>query len=77
MPQIVRLKGSQGASKEAALLALCGRSLSGGRTIVFCGTKRQAHRTKVLFGLLGLPAAAELHGNMTQAERLESLEKFR
>lgn len=34
-------------------------------------------RLKILFGLAGLPPAAELHGDMTQAARLESLEKFR
>ncbi len=48
-----------------------------GRTIVFFSTKHSAHRAKILFGLAGLPPAAELHGNMTQAARLESLEKFR
>lgn len=31
----------------------------------------------MLFGLAGLPAAGELHGDMTQAARLESLERFR
>jgi hypothetical protein len=44
---------------------------------VFFRTKHGAHRAKILFGLAGLPPAAELHGNMTQAARLESLERFR
>lgn len=44
---------------------------------MFFSTKHSAHRAKILFGLAGLPPAAELHGNMTQAARLESLEKFR
>ena len=48
-----------------------------GKTIVFFSTKHSAHRAKILFGLAGLPPAAELHGNMTQAARLESLERFR
>jgi hypothetical protein len=34
-------------------------------------------RLKILFGLAGLPASCELHGDMTQAARLESLERFR
>ena len=34
-------------------------------------------RLKMLFGLAGLPAAGELHGDMTQAARLESLDSFR
>ncbi len=44
---------------------------------MFFSTKHSAHSAKILFGLAGLPQAAELHGNMTQAARLESLEKFR
>jgi len=75
--EVLRLKGAAGESKEAALLALCSRSLQQGRTIIFCGRKQHAHRMKVVFGLCGLPAAGELHGNMTQAERLLSLDRFR
>ncbi len=55
-------------------VALCCRD---GKTIVFFSTKHSAHRAKILFGLAGLPPSAELHGNMTQAARLESLERFR
>jgi hypothetical protein len=36
----------------------------------------EAHRLKILFGLSGLKAA-ELHGNLTQAMRLDALESFR
>jgi ATP-dependent RNA helicase DDX27 len=67
----------QAAHKEAVLLALCSRTFASGRTIVFFQTKQKAHRLKILFGLAGLPPAAELHGDMTQAARLESLERFR
>ncbi len=49
----------------------------GGKTIVFFATKHSAHRAKILFGLAQLPPSAELNGNMTQAARLESLERFR
>ncbi|GIL56983.1 hypothetical protein Vafri_12245 [Volvox africanus] len=76
--EIVRLKGpAAAATKEAVCLALCSRSFSSGRTIVFCSTKQRAHRLKILFGLAKLPPAAELHGNMSQTARLESLESFR
>ena len=37
----------------------------------------RAHRAKLLFGLAALGAAAELHGDMTQAARLASLDTFR
>ena len=63
--------------KEAMLLALCARAFQAGRTIVFFRTKKRAHRAKMLFGLAGLSQAAELHGDMTQASRLDSLERFR
>ena len=74
---LVAMQGAAAADKEAVLLALCSRSFCSGRTIVFFRTKHQAHRVKMLFGLAGLPPAAELHGNMTQAARLESLDCFR
>jgi hypothetical protein len=50
-------QGAQVAQKEAVLLALCARSFSGGRTIVFTRTKQRAHRLKILFGLCKLPPA--------------------
>eukprot|EP00873_Tetraselmis_striata_P038687 jgi/Tetstr1/458951/TSEL_004422.t1 len=77
--EVVRLKGTNGEAeaKEAVLLAICSRSFVAGHTIVFAKTKQRAHRLKILFGLAQLPHAVELHGNMTQAARLQSLEKFR
>ncbi len=76
--EVVRLRGAAAAQKEATLLALAARALgAAGRTIVFFKTKARAHRARVLFGLLGLPPAAELHGDMTQAARLAALESFR
>ena len=71
------LQGSRIGNKEAVLVTLCSRSFSTGKTIVFFRTKQRAHRAKILFGLAGLPPTAELHGNMSQSARLESLDKFR
>ena len=42
-----------------------------------CAAQARAHRAKLLFGLAALGAAAELHGDMTQAARLASLDAFR
>jgi len=60
---------------EAMLLALVTRTCVE-RTIVFFQRKRQAHRLSILFGLCGL-RATELHGNLTQVQRLEALQHFR
>ena len=73
-------KGGGGGGSAAAAAADAkspGGALRRGRAILFFRTKASAHRAKILFGLAGLPRAAELHGNMTQAARLEALEAFR
>jgi ATP-dependent RNA helicase DDX27 len=76
--EILRLKGKASMKKEATLLALVARSFQdSGRVIIFFSTKQKAHRVKILFGLADLPLAVELHGDMTQAARLQSLEDFR
>lgn len=43
--------------------------------MVFTQTKKQAHRMHIVFGLMGLKVG-ELHGNLSQAQRLESLRCF-
>ncbi len=73
--EVVRVRGALEGAKEPLLLALCTRTFKS-KTIIFSGTKQQAHRMKLLLGLAGLEAS-ELHGDMTQAQRLESLEAFR
>mmetsp|Transcript_17066 Transcript_17066/g.55809 ORF Transcript_17066/g.55809 Transcript_17066/m.55809 type:complete len:746 (-) Transcript_17066:63-2300(-) len=73
--EVVKVRSSLEGTKGALLMALCTRSLSK-RTMVFFKTKHTAHKFKILFGLAGL-AAAELHGNLTQAQRLAALEAFR
>ena len=44
--------------------------------MVFVQTKKQAHRLHILLGLLGVKVG-ELHGNLTQPQRLENLRKFK
>ncbi|GAA5845564.1 hypothetical protein JCM3766R1_000783 [Sporobolomyces carnicolor] len=65
--------------REALLISLCTRSFASGRTIIFFRSKAQAHRMKILFSLYGngLERSDELHGDLTQEQRLASLKKFR
>ncbi|CAH2078860.1 unnamed protein product [Thlaspi arvense] len=73
--EVVRIRRTREANQEAVLLSLCTRTFKS-KVIIFSGTKQAAHRLKILFGLAGLKAA-ELHGNLTQSQRLDSLELFR
>lgn len=71
--EFIRVRGSRG--KTAILASLCMRTYKS-ECIIFFKSKAEAHEMRVIFGLLGL-RAAELHGNLTQFERLEALELFR
>lgn len=46
------------------------------RTIIFVRQKKDAHRMRVVLGLLGVKAG-ELHGSMTQDQRIAAVNNFR
>lgn len=74
--EFVRIRaGNEGVNREGMLLALLTRTFKA-RTIVFFDTKSAAHRLMIVCGLCGIKCA-ELHGNLTQVQRLEALEAFR
>jgi len=74
--EFVRVRaGNEGVNREGMLLALLTRTFKS-RTIVFFDTKSAAHRLMIICGLCGIKCA-ELHGNLTQVQRLEALEAFR
>lgn len=74
--EFVRVRaGNEGTNREAMLLALLTRTYTK-HVIVFFDTKVTAHRIMILGGLLGIKCA-ELHGNLTQQQRLQALEDFR
>jgi ATP-dependent RNA helicase DDX27 len=73
--EVVRLKPHQETDREAVLMALC-QKVCPHRALVFFPAKHVAHHAKVAAGLLGM-SAGELHGNLSQAQRLEALEAFR
>ncbi|KAI0307738.1 P-loop containing nucleoside triphosphate hydrolase protein [Multifurca ochricompacta] len=73
--EFVRVRAGKEADRSALLLALCTRTFKSG-VIVFLRSKKLAHQLRILFGLLGLPCE-ELHGNLTQEQRLKALQLFR
>jgi ATP-dependent RNA helicase DDX27 len=60
---------------DALVVAVCKR-VPAKRCIIFYRSKISAHRARVILGLCGL-RAGELHGNLTQQQRLEAVESFR
>ncbi|KAF4208892.1 hypothetical protein CNMCM8927_008115 [Aspergillus lentulus] len=73
--EFVRLRPGREDKRLGYLLYLCNEIYTG-RVIVFFRQKREAHRVRIVFGLLGLKAA-ELHGSMSQEQRIKSVENFR
>uniref|UniRef100_A0A1I8JEU0 RNA helicase n=1 Tax=Macrostomum lignano TaxID=282301 RepID=A0A1I8JEU0_9PLAT len=72
--EFVRIREQRESDREAIVAALVQRSFNE-RCIVFCPTRRLCHRMHVLLGLLGV-SCAELHSSLSQAQRLEALERF-
>lgn len=73
--EFIRIRKEREGDREAILAALICRTFHD-HAMVFVQTKKQAHRLHILLGLLGLKVG-ELHGNLTQPQRLESLRKFK
>jgi ATP-dependent RNA helicase DDX27 len=62
-------------ARPALLLSLCTRTFRH-QVIIFVRSKKLAHQLKIVFGLVGL-SAAELHGDLSQEQRLLALQNFR
>lgn len=73
--EFVRVKKSREEDRTAIVVALCCRGFHE-NCLVFVQTKLLAHRLRIFLGLLGVNAD-ELHGNLTQLQRLEALNKFK
>ncbi|UKK02933.2 DEAD-box family helicase [Theileria orientalis] len=61
--------------REPCALYLCTKYCKE-KTILFFQTKRAAHRMYLIFKLMKLKCA-ELHGNLSQSKRFESVERFK
>ncbi len=73
--EFVRIRAAHENTREAVLLALLSRTFTK-HVIVFAREKRTAHRLRLLIGLAGL-SCCELHGNLSQEQRMQSLEDFK
>ncbi|KAJ5641968.1 ATP-dependent RNA helicase drs1 [Penicillium lividum] len=62
--EFVRLRPGREDKRLGYLLYLC-KEIYTGRVIVFFRQKKEAHRVRIIFALLGLKAA-ELHGSLSQ-----------
>lgn len=72
--EFVRIRETRESAREAIVLSLCTRSYTS-KCLIFVQAKAMAHRLRIILGLAGLKAG-ELHGSLTQAQRLQSLSEF-
>merc|ERR1719445_2820075 len=73
--EFVRLRSGKEEDREALLSSLVCRTFRD-HTMIFIQTKAQCHRLHIMLGLLGV-RVGELHGNMSQPQRLETLKRFK
>ncbi|KAF5026667.1 hypothetical protein F66182_1251 [Fusarium sp. NRRL 66182] len=73
--EFVRLRPGREDKRMGYLAHVC-KNLYKERVIIFFRQKKEAHRARIIFGLLGL-SCAELHGSMNQTQRIASVEDFR
>nr|POE86613.1 atp-dependent rna helicase drs1 [Quercus suber] len=73
--EFVRLRPGRENKRLGYLLYLCS-NIHTSRVVIFFRQKKEAHRVRVIFALHGLKAA-ELHGSMSQEQRIHAVEAFR
>lgn len=73
--EFVRVRPARESKRLGYLMHICTK-VHTDRAIVFFRQKKEAHRSRILFALCGLKAA-ELHGDMTQQQRIQAIEDFR
>ncbi|KAL1697166.1 P-loop containing nucleoside triphosphate hydrolase protein [Schizophyllum commune] len=73
--EFVRVRAGREKERSPLLVALCTRTFKT-RVIIFVRSKKLAHQLRIVFGLVGLKCG-ELHGDLSQEQRLNALQQFR
>ncbi|KAJ8084045.1 nucleolar DEAD-box protein required for synthesis of 60S ribosomal subunit [Marasmius tenuissimus] len=73
--EFVRVRAGKEADRSALLVTLCKRTFKS-NVIIFVRSKKLAHQLRIVFSLVGLKSD-ELHGDLTQEQRLRALQQFR
>ncbi|KAJ3575639.1 hypothetical protein NP233_g978 [Leucocoprinus birnbaumii] len=73
--EFVRVRAGKEAERSAMLVTLCKRNFKH-RVIIFLRSKKLAHQMRIVFGLFGMKCE-ELHGDLSQEQRLRALQLFR
>ncbi|THH02879.1 hypothetical protein EW026_g13 [Hermanssonia centrifuga] len=75
LQEFVRVRAGKEAERSALLVSLCKRTFKAG-VIIFFRSKKLAHQLRIVFSILGMKCS-ELHGDLTQEQRLKALQQFR
>ncbi|TRM66343.1 P-loop containing nucleoside triphosphate hydrolase protein [Schizophyllum amplum] len=73
--EFVRVRSGREKERSPLLVSLCTRTFKS-HVIIFVRSKKLAHQLRIVFGLLGLKCG-ELHGDLSQEQRLNALQQFR
>lgn len=73
--EVLKLKSMDENYREACLL-LVAKEFYNEKVIIFFKTKHKCHRMAILFGLQNI-SSCELHGNLSQTQRIQAYQDFK